>query len=70
MTNEEKIYLWRNPECRSEKRISHPSGEMIMDTMTSEIQVQPETTPTITISSVICGDIITSGIIVVSRKWC
>lgn len=42
MTNEEKIYLWRNPECRSEKRISHPSGEMIMDTMTSEIQVQPK----------------------------
>ena len=62
MTNQEIIKAWKNPEERANMEVAHPSGaaftELSLDEMVN-VQgagdVQPMTTPTVTVSSTSCA---------------
>ena len=65
MSNQELIAMLRNPELRSKMDFNHPAGESEVSLDFNEVDIEAETlTPTtITYSSVPCGDVLATIII-------
>jgi hypothetical protein len=65
MPNQELISMLRNPDSRSKVNFNHPAGESEVSLDFNEIDIEAETytVTTITYSSVPCGDIAATIII-------
>lgn len=65
MSNQELISILRNPELRSKGDFNHPAGESEVTLDFNEIDIEAETytITTVTYSSVPCGDIAATIII-------